>query len=179
VTGVTGQGAGDAFTAPGRVLSARTDSGLTLEIDGVVDPTLPFPNSAPTARVNTSTSSAPVGQPITFDASGSTDPNNDPLSYNWDFGDGSTGMGTQIQHSYATAGTYNVTLTAEDTVGATGMATATVTATSNAPENGNGGDNGTQDPENGGGQEDNTFEEFGTRLLAALAAGVIIREVLD
>jgi gliding motility-associated-like protein len=31
--------------------------------------------------------------------------------YQWDFGDGSTGTGTQVSHTYATAGNYNVTLT--------------------------------------------------------------------
>ncbi|PUZ29294.1 hypothetical protein DCC81_07495 [Chitinophaga parva] len=35
----------------------------------------------------------------------------------WDFGDGTTGYGNQVQHQFNTAGTYNITMTAVGTVG--------------------------------------------------------------
>ena len=49
-----------------------------------------------------------------FDASGSSDPNEDALTYLWDFGDGGLGTGVTVTHVYATAGTYDVTLTLND-----------------------------------------------------------------
>ena len=54
-----------------------------------------------------------VGQAITFNASGSYLPTNPaiPLSYAWNFGDGSSGSGSIVHHTYTTAGTYTLTLT--------------------------------------------------------------------
>ena len=49
-----------------------------------------------------------------FDGSGSADPNEDVLTYSWDFGDGSRGSGVTATHMYAGAGTYEVTLTVSD-----------------------------------------------------------------
>ena len=49
-----------------------------------------------------------------FDASGSSDPNQDALTYSWDFGDGRQGTGTAVTHIYAAAGTYEITLTVSD-----------------------------------------------------------------
>ena len=39
--------------------------------------------------------------------------------YTWDFGDGSTGSGVMVSHSYATCGSHNVTLTVTDNLGQT------------------------------------------------------------
>jgi PKD repeat protein len=37
------------------------------------------------------------------------------MSYNWNFGDGNTGTGSPVTHTYATSGYYHVTLTASST----------------------------------------------------------------
>ncbi len=76
-----------------------------------------------------------TGQSITFDASASTDPNNSPLSYAWNFGDGATGSGVKAMHTYANAGTYTVTLTLTDGDNETATATtiATITNASQPP----------------------------------------------
>ena len=50
------------------------------------------PNAAPTANAG-SDRTEPVGQGVTFDGSGSTDPDGDPLTYHWDFDDGTTDHG--------------------------------------------------------------------------------------
>ena len=61
-----------------------------------------------------------------FDGSTSSDPDNDPLTYSWDFGDGSTGSGATTSHLYAKSGTYTVKLTVSDGRGGVSTDTATV-----------------------------------------------------
>lgn len=75
-------------------------------------------NHAPSAHFN-APSSATTGTPVSFDASGSSDP--DPgqsLTYSWDFDDdGSidhTGPASSVSFAYASAGTYTVTLKVTD-----------------------------------------------------------------
>ena len=58
-----------------------------------------------------------VNHSIVFDASGSYDPDGLILSYVWDFGDGITGTGAVLVHTYETAGEYMVTLTVTDNAG--------------------------------------------------------------
>jgi PKD repeat protein len=67
-----------------------------------------------------------IGQPITFTAtvSGAFNP-----IFQWDFGDGATGAGQSVMHTYTTTGTYTVTLTVAAppsfSVSATSIATVT------------------------------------------------------
>src|SRR6185295_11680115 len=55
-----------------------------------------------------------TGQPINFNGSASSDPDGNALTYDWSFGDGSTGSGAMAAHSYAVAGNYVATLTVTD-----------------------------------------------------------------
>ena len=55
-----------------------------------------------------------AGNSITFDASNSFDVESEIISYEWDFGDGTTGTGSTTSHSYLDRGTYLVTLTVTD-----------------------------------------------------------------
>lgn len=77
-------------------------------------------NHAPTADAN-GPYAAYVGEVVTFDGSGSSDPEdaNTALAFAWDFGDGSVGSGQNPAHSYANAGAFTVTLTVTDTGGLT------------------------------------------------------------
>lgn len=52
--------------------------------------------------------------PVVFDGTGSSDPDGGALSYVWDFGDGATGAGATVSHTYTFRATYSVTLTVED-----------------------------------------------------------------
>jgi large repetitive protein len=52
-----------------------------------------------------------------FDASTSTDPDGDKLTYSWDFGDGQKGDGVKVDHAYTKPGIYKVVLTVDDNSG--------------------------------------------------------------
>jgi PKD repeat protein len=52
-----------------------------------------------------------------FDASATTDPDGDIVSYGWSFGDGNTASGVSVSNTYLTPGTYAVTLTVTDAEG--------------------------------------------------------------
>jgi len=82
-------------------------------------------NRAPTANAD-GPYTAFSGVPLTFDGTGSSDPDGDPLTYAWVFGDGSTGSGATPAHSYASIGLYGVALTVSD-----GLASSLATTTAN------------------------------------------------
>jgi hypothetical protein len=52
---------------------------------------------------------------------------NDPTTSTWDFGDGTTGAGSPVDHPFAAPGTYVVTLKVRDALGVVSTATTTVT----------------------------------------------------
>jgi PKD repeat protein len=76
-------------------------------------------NLPPIANFTYSPTFPYVGQAVTFDASGSSDPDGTIVSYEWDFGDGFIGTDVVTTHTYESAGTFNVTLTVTDDLGAT------------------------------------------------------------
>ncbi|MBI5441491.1 MAG: PKD domain-containing protein, partial [Deltaproteobacteria bacterium] len=80
-----------------------------------------------------------VGQAISFDGSGSGDPDGPALTYAWDFGDGGTGAGVSATHVYTdtTRGSFTATLTVTDPEGLSASSTATVTV--NRPPTANAG----------------------------------------
>lgn len=68
-----------------------------------------------------------VGDVIVFDGSASYDPDGTIISYNWNFGDGTTDSGVKVEHIYSKTSTYTVTLTVTDNGGLTANDTASVT----------------------------------------------------
>jgi 6-phosphogluconolactonase (cycloisomerase 2 family)/PKD repeat protein len=81
-----------------------------------------------------------AGTATSFEGGHSSDPDGAPASWKWQFGDGSVVTGQQPSHVYASAGTYNVTVTVTDNEGCSdslkwtgqmascnGLPTATVT----------------------------------------------------
>ncbi len=90
-------------------------------------------NQAPTASFTADTTSGEAPLRVIFDASGSNDPDGTIESYDWDFGDNSSGSAELTSHEYTLEGTYTVTLTVTDDDGATDTTTATITVTEPAP----------------------------------------------
>ncbi len=72
---------------------------------------------------------------VSFDGSGSFDPDGSVVSCVWDFGDGESGSGSTVEHTYALAGTYQVTLTVTDAEGAPGLSTTALTVFEVEPPN--------------------------------------------
>jgi PKD repeat protein len=72
-----------------------------------------FANVAPIAAFTEACASLTC----TFNATASSDPDGVVSGYSWAFGDGTTRSGAIVTHAYATAGSYNVTLTVVDNGG--------------------------------------------------------------
>ncbi len=79
----------------------------------------PIADAGPDQEVN-------LSEVVSLDGSNSTDPDGTIVSYMWDFGDGSVGVGVNNAHVYRTPGTYTVTLTVTDNFGAIDTDTAIV-----------------------------------------------------
>jgi len=99
---------GGVYTATLTVSDGQASTTATQTI------TVIAPNVGPTASFTATPTSGDAALLVSFDASGSSDPENDPLTYNWTFGDGGTGSGITPSHTYVTAGTYTATLTVSD-----------------------------------------------------------------
>ena len=63
---------------------------------------------------------------VAFDASLSTDKDDNIIKYEWSFGDGTNGSGLAVTHTYATTGTFTVVLKVTDEKGNTGTAQQSV-----------------------------------------------------
>lgn len=88
----------------------------------------------PTAAFVVSPTSPIVGQQVNFNAAQSRPaPGRTIRSFDWDFGDGTSGGGVQTSHAYTTAGTFTVLLTVTDDAGRTATATTTVTVGTGNP----------------------------------------------
>ena len=91
-------------------------------------------NRVPTAVATGVPSSGFAALAVTFDASGSSDPDLDALSHEWDFGDGSPVSNLQsVVHSYTSNGTFTATLTVDDGNGGSDTDTVVITVGSTPP----------------------------------------------
>jgi glucose/arabinose dehydrogenase len=78
-------------------------------------------NHPPVAVASADKTSGLAPLTVSFSGSGSSDPDNDALTYTWDFGDGQTGSGRDVTHTYSVNGRYSVVLTVNDRPGGTGL----------------------------------------------------------
>jgi len=83
-------------------------------------------NLPPVASFTVAPQYAYVGDPVTFDASESYDPDGTIVEWGWEYGDGTEGGDMIISHPFSAAGLYTTTLTVRDNQGATDTATSTV-----------------------------------------------------
>lgn len=102
-------------------LTVRDSSGQVC--DTGVSNTKVNANFPPTAVV--SDVKACVGEAVTLDGSSST--GSGPLTYTWNFGDGTSGEGARVSHTYEKGGQYRVSLMVDD-----GKATSCSTAAGSA-----------------------------------------------
>jgi PKD repeat protein len=113
--------------------SREATSALRPELVVTTTATPPPPppvNVAPTA----SFTAAVTGLTVALDGRGSTDTDGTIASYAWNFGDGTTGTGATASKTYATSGTYPVTLTVLDDDGAAGNTAQNVVVTAPATD---------------------------------------------
>jgi glucose/arabinose dehydrogenase len=88
------------------------------------------PNRPPVAHASATPTSGVAPLAVHFDATGSSDPDGDPLSYSWDLnGDGVYGDATSatVDHTYQQDGVYDVGLRVSDTRGGVGTDHVTIT----------------------------------------------------
>ncbi len=93
----------------------------------------PPPNQDPEAVLDADTATGPAPLSVSFDGRRSDDPDGDPLSFSWSFGDGATSTQGSATHTYSEPGTYSATLTVSDGLGGTGTATWPVSVRDPAP----------------------------------------------
>jgi glucose/arabinose dehydrogenase/PKD repeat protein len=84
-------------------------------------------NQAPIAVAGATPTSGPVPLAVSFSSAGSNDPEGQPITYVWDFGDGTTSPAANPTHTYAAAGVYTVRLTVSDGANSTFAPPITVT----------------------------------------------------
>lgn len=103
-------------------------------------------NRAPNAKLSATPSNGSAPLTVTFSSDGSSDPDQDALTYSWDFGDGTTSTDQNPTKTFASNGTYTVTLTVSDgsknhqatqkiTVGSTAPTVAITSPSNDAPYN--------------------------------------------
>jgi len=120
-------------TAP-FIVSANATVNITVEA---------VPNHPPAARITLLTAQPRAGEAVQLTASLSADPDGDILTYGWDLGDGNTSTLVELDHVYAEAGNYTVTLTVFD--GDLEAAATLVLEVAPAEDGGDGGDGGDGD----------------------------------
>jgi PKD repeat protein len=121
--GFHGSGSSGAAGSYQVTLTVTDDSGLSDSATQTVQ--VEEPNLPPTAVIGGPMSGL-EGETLSFNGSGSSDSDGRIVSYAWDLGDGSTGSGVDVNHSYSAAGSYQVTLTVTDDGGLDDSATQAV-----------------------------------------------------
>jgi PKD repeat protein len=111
--------------------------GLAMLVSVLVLVTACWPfNTAPIASFTASALSGTAPLTVNFSAILSNDPDGIITTYEWDFGDGSSGTGKSASHTYTASGTFTVVLRVTDDDGAQDTAQKTITV---LPGGGNGG----------------------------------------
>lgn len=111
---LTGKNINYAYKAPG-VFTVRltviddSDSPCNTGVDEIEVRV----NAAPVA-VSSQPKMSATGETINFSATKSYDPDGEIVRYSWDFGDGNTSEGAEVNHQYSNPGTFEVKLVISD-----------------------------------------------------------------
>ncbi len=122
------------YDRPGTYTARLTVTDRSGALNGIAQDTVAIRiNAPPVASAGPDILSG--GTVIGFDGSASADADGDPLTFRWDFGDGSpAGGGVRVTHTYAEGGSYPVSLTVDDGTGLpNGKASTAITVTINRP----------------------------------------------
>ncbi len=92
-------------------------------------------NTPPAASFTRSPSFGESPLSVFFNAEASTDPDGTIASYDWSFGDGTSGAGETTTHAYETPGTYSAELTVTDDRGARDSTNRMITVEGAGEEN--------------------------------------------
>ena len=103
-----------------------------IESSAAVTATVSVMNQLPVANAG-GPYTAVRDEAITFVGAASSDADGDPLTYAWDFGDGTAGAGEAPIHAYSTLGDFVVLLVVRDGIDSSSTSTATVSITNRAP----------------------------------------------
>lgn len=108
---------------------------LAIMLGGIYHIDYSTENQAPTAFAAADKTYGSSPLTVNFTSSGSSDPENDDLSFEWDFGDGSPVVNdVNPTHTFTADGTYTVTLTVIDAFNNIDTQTLTIHAGQTAPE---------------------------------------------
>ena len=105
--------------------SACGDGGTPEDITGPDAPN-PSINLPPVAEFTTSVSEGFSPLAVVFDATASRDPEGEALTWAWSLGDGTTASESVVVHVFSEPGDFTVTLTVQDSSGASSQSGATV-----------------------------------------------------
>jgi chitodextrinase len=125
---------GSGAKSEGTVLSLALPAVVSLWM--MMQPDVMGVAPAPTKPVGTISDLPNNIQPdaaLMLSAPGAYAPSGGMLSYRWDFGDGATSSGPQVQHAWANAGNYTVKLTISDSAGNSTVIQKTVTVGQSLP----------------------------------------------
>ena len=90
-------------------------------------------NRRPVVTITRNPSSGLAPLSVNFSSAGTMDPDGDPLTYAWEFGDGGTANTANPSHIYTTNGAYNAVLTVTDSNGSAVTKSASVLVGNQAP----------------------------------------------
>jgi glucose/arabinose dehydrogenase/PKD repeat protein len=107
----------------------------TGDIHRISYPTVVVSNRPPTAALSANKTSGNSPLAVNFSSVGSSDPDNNPITYLWDFGDGTTSTAANPSHTFTatSAKNFTTTLTVKDNAGLTGTKSLQISITTTTP----------------------------------------------
>jgi PKD repeat protein len=123
---ITGVGKGDVSTTG--YSNYGSLGNYALQVSALAGVSQPPPGQPPTAALTATPTSGTVPLTTSLSATGSTDTDGSIVSYEWTFGDGSTGNGPTVTHTYSNVGSYTATVKVTDSSGLTATRSVVISA---------------------------------------------------